>query len=83
MGDSLVPDNTIMVDSQEICPVNGTPVICQGLVKASHLNGKVADVRFWDEQTGRCKIHFEEEGLKPCMVKPGNVRILFKLPNNE
>lgn len=58
------------------CP--GTPVTCIGLKNASHLNGKMGDVRSVDEETGRLAVHFE--GKKACLVRRENVRIVFNVP---
>ena len=64
-------------------PIVGTPVVCQRLVGAKHLNGKLGDLRSYDYegQTDRYLIHFEDDSLKPCLVNPENVRILFELPD--
>eukprot|EP00578_Thalassiosira_sp_NH16_P020305 CAMPEP_0181089974 /NCGR_PEP_ID=MMETSP1071-20121207/7587_1 /TAXON_ID=35127 /ORGANISM="Thalassiosira sp., Strain NH16" /LENGTH=289 /DNA_ID=CAMNT_0023171955 /DNA_START=233 /DNA_END=1102 /DNA_ORIENTATION=- len=61
----------------------GTPVICHGLKKAHHLNGKIGDLRQANKEAKRFEVHFEDPKLKPCLVKPENVRILFELPGND
>jgi hypothetical protein len=62
---------------------NGTPVVCHGLKNnAAYLNGKIGDVRSFDETTGRYGVYFEDETIKPKCVKPRNLRILFELPDN-
>ena len=84
---------TIVVESDTVLLSPGTPVICQGLKNASHLNGKIGDVRgygkgkmgdvrreFGNGGAFRYSVHFEDESLKPCLVKPENVRVLFDLP---
>ena len=58
-----------------------TPVVCFGLKSAQHLNGAVGELRERDEMTGRYKVHFEDKNLKPRMIKPENVRIVFELPD--
>jgi hypothetical protein len=61
----------------------GTPVVCHGLKnKAAYLNGKIGDIRSFDETTGRYGVYFEDESIKPKSVKPRNLRILFELPGN-
>ena len=71
------------VDSSSLLIVKGTPIICQGLKKAAHLNGKLADIRSYDEYKERYTIHFEDKSLKPVAVKKENVRIAFDLPDVE
>ncbi|KAK1740089.1 hypothetical protein QTG54_009039 [Skeletonema marinoi] len=58
-------------DSTDIIPFPGTPVICHGLQKAAHLNGKIGDVRdldvkekedgskYFDKDIDRCVVHFK------------------------
>ncbi len=61
------------------------PVICHGLVSASHLNGELGEVRALSNNiTGlRLGVHFEKTNLKPALVKPENLRIFFELPSEE
>ena len=63
-----------------IFPTSGCPVICHGLVSASHLNGKLGEVRaFVKQPTGtRLEVHFEEKSQKPSLVKPENLRVAFE-----
>jgi len=68
---------TLTVESDDIIYTIGVPVTCHGLVKASHLNGKEGEVRSFDEEKQRHEILFEDESLKPCLVKPTNLRISF------
>jgi hypothetical protein len=72
---------TLRVDpSDVILKTNGTPVICHGLKNtAAHLNGKIGDIRSFDETTGRYGVYFEDESIKPKSVKPRNLRIIFEL----
>ncbi|KAL7548140.1 hypothetical protein ACHAWF_011435 [Thalassiosira exigua] len=58
----------------------GTPVSVKGLRNAAHLNGKIGDVRRWDEKTDRYEVYFEQEDLKPALVKLKNLEIIFELP---
>ena len=68
------------VTSQSVRPTLGTPVVCHGLKDSlTRLNGKIGDVRSVDEGAGRCKIYFEDAGIRPCFVKQENVRIVFDL----
>lgn len=55
----------------------GAFVECVDLVRASHLNGMRAWVEDYDEKTERHLVRFEDEGTKPCLVRPGNLRLLF------
>jgi len=72
------------VESNLISPHSGTPVICHGLVSASHLNGQLGDVRggrYNDDGMLRLEVHFEKSSLKSALVKPKNVRVAFELPS--
>jgi hypothetical protein len=75
---------TLRVDrTYVILESNGTPVVCNGLKNnAAFLNGKIGDIRSFDESTGRYGVYFEDESIKPKSVKPQNLRILFELPDN-
>jgi hypothetical protein len=70
------------VASDLIVPIAGCLVICHGLTSASHLNGKLGEVRaIHNDINGiRLAVHFETKSLKPSMVKPKNLRIAFELP---
>jgi hypothetical protein len=59
----------------------GTPVVCHGLKNAVHLNGNIGDAIDFDFKTDRYLVHFEDKSLKPSLVKPENLRILFDLPD--
>eukprot|EP00985_Skeletonema_marinoi_P009648 scaffold4492_cov138-Skeletonema_marinoi.AAC.3 len=74
-----------VIPSTDILPFPGTPVICHGLRLrgSSHLNGKIGDVRSLDVDGGKCLVHFEEEGLEPTVIKIGNLRVLFDLPEES
>ena len=63
----------------------GCSVICHGLVRASHLNGELGEVRAYHKNiTGfRLGVHFEKMNLKPELVKSENLRIAFELPSVE
>lgn len=79
---------TCGIASALVIPAVGCPVICHGLVNASHLNGKLGDVRSIissDKKGGidelRLGVYFEDESLKSAAVKPANLRIAFVLPS--
>lgn len=72
-------ERTFEVERANVVTSRGTPVVCTGLQKATHLNGKIGDRREIDEDTGRYTIHFEDETLKPVKIKPDNIRIVFDL----
>ena len=59
----------------------GTPVVCHGLKRATHLNGKIGDVRAYKRLIDSYEVHFEDKELDPRLVKPDNIRILFELPD--
>jgi hypothetical protein len=73
----LCNEMTLRVPSDEILPLKGCPVICHGLVKASHLNGKVGDRG--TRRGDRIEVHFEDKSQKSALVKPENLRIAFDL----
>ena len=78
----LCNEMTLRVPSDEILPLKGCPVICHGLVKASHLNGKVGDRG--TRRGDRIEVHFEDKSQKSAaLVKPENLRIAFDLPPSE
>jgi len=68
-----------------VIPAKGCPVICHGLVSASHLNGELGEVRASSNNiTGfRLGVHFEKTNLKSAWVKQENLRISFELPSEE
>jgi hypothetical protein len=68
-----------------VIPAKGCPVICHGLMSASHLNGELGEVRALSNNiTGiRLGVHFEKTNLKSVSVKPENLRISFELPSKE
>ena len=57
-----------------VIPAKGCPVICHGLVSASHLNGELGEVRAYHKnRTGfRLEVHFEKTNLKPASVRKEN-----------
>jgi hypothetical protein len=71
------------IAAKDIHPVFGTPVICRGLKRAHNLNRKIGDVRGIDDKSQRYKVYFEDPKLKPCLVKPENIKILFELSEKD
>ena len=65
------------------------PVMCNGLVSAPHLNGKLGEVRNYKQDgTGiiRLVVYFEitgKRGNSSALVKPENLRIAFDLPSED
>ena len=74
---------SIKVAINDIILIQGSPVICRGLKKAAHLNGKVGDTRSFDNKTGCYEVRFEDKGLKPALDKPENLLIAFDLPDYD
>ena len=72
------------VESCSVWPAIGGIVACHGLKNASHLNGKIGDIRSPPQECGdvyRFAVHFEDKSLKPALVKPENLRVVFDLPD--
>jgi len=67
------------VESNLVVPADGCPVICHGLVSASHLNGVLGDTRdIKNTNTGiRCEVYLKN---KSALIKPENLRVVFELP---
>ena len=85
-GPIVNPRNTqeekqITVASSSIFVTLGTPVVCHGLKQSAHLNGKIGDIRAHNSDIDRYEVHFEDKVLEPCLVKRGNIRIIFELPD--
>jgi len=79
---------TFCIPSSQFFPASGCPVICHGLINASHLNGKLGEVRSLpgaknkdDSGPIRLGVYFEDRKLKPAAVKAENLRIAFDLPS--
>ena len=75
-------EREFQVTSDLVFPMIGCPVVCHGLTGATHLNGKLGQVRSAREsKTGlRAEILFEDTNLNPASVKFENLRIVFDLP---
>ncbi|KAL7547697.1 hypothetical protein ACHAWF_010980 [Thalassiosira exigua] len=54
------------VEDMTICPQ--IPVMCRGLRKAE-LNGLVAEIKEYDQKTKRYQTKFEDESLKPVLIR--------------
>jgi len=74
---------TLTVHIDDLVLIPPVPVVCQGLKGASHLNGKIGDVRVFNSEVQRYQIHFEDPKLKSALVKQENLRVLFDLPDKE
>ena len=62
--------------SQIILPIK-TWVVCAGLKKARHLNGKRGMITWYSGDSGRYTVSFPDGNLaKDCLVKRENVRML-------
>lgn len=71
-----------------ILPADGSPVICCGLVSATHLNGEMAEVKeqMFGNNGIQLKVHFfgsKINGKRTWGVKPVNLRVAFELPEEE
>ena len=76
--------NFFCIVSALVIPMPGCAITCHGLINASHLNGKLGEVRSEakDGSKGyRLVVHFEDKSLKPVTIKPENLRIAFELPS--
>jgi hypothetical protein len=66
------------IENNLLIPNLGCPVICHGLVSASHLNGELGEVRHLMQDEKRCAVYFAKKGIKSALVKPANLRIAFE-----
>jgi hypothetical protein len=76
---------TLTVEAHRIGFTLGTPVICHGLKNADYLNGKIGDIRSFDDSGDALRfcVHFEDESIPPKNVKGSNLRILFELHDGK
>ena len=74
-------EESMTVAINDIILIQESPVICHGLKNAAHLNGKVGDMRYFDNKTGRYEVRFEDKSLKPALVEPEHLLIAFDLPD--
>ena len=64
--------------------VAGTPVVCHGLKdESSHLNGKIADLKYYCDEADSYEIHFEDKLEDSRMVNVEYLRIVINLPENQ
>ena len=66
-----------MFSPSDIVLGENTPVVCVGLFKSHHLNGKAATVEGYDKEKGRHVIAFEDDELGQAKVKGTNLRAVF------
>ena len=76
-------EKILNIDTKDVIPYPGTPMVVHSLRRNSRFNGKIGDFRAYSEDKRASEIHFEEKGLKPALVKLEHVRILFDLPEKE
>mmetsp|Transcript_35790 Transcript_35790/g.86395 ORF Transcript_35790/g.86395 Transcript_35790/m.86395 type:complete len:505 (-) Transcript_35790:294-1808(-) len=69
------------VTSDDFSFLLGTPITCHGLDDSPELNGRVGDLRAWDNETDSYRVHFEDNTLEPSWVKRRNLLICFELPD--
>lgn len=74
-------EQTYEVESIDVRPYIGTPVVLHGLKKAANLNGMIGEATKHCQSSDRYVVHLEDEGLKPVKVKHGNLRVIFDLPD--
>jgi hypothetical protein len=74
---------TLTIDIGYAVILPPTPVVCVGLKGAKHLNGKIGDARDHDREKGRYVVVFEDNKLKPVLIKCENLRVLFDLPKKD
>ncbi len=79
-GEYIVRGPPTSLPNAAILFQKGTPVICHGLKRAQHINGKIGNARAFDPETVRYAVHFEDKTLKPVSVKKENLRVVFELP---
>jgi hypothetical protein len=82
MPRNIADERIYHIANKLVIPTIGCPVICHGLVSASHLNGVLGEVRHLKQDgTGlRFGVYFEKKNMKSALVKPENLRIAFELP---
>ena len=76
-------EDAFAVGIDEVVMRPGTIVLCHGLKTASHLNGKIGEIRAICEENGRFEVYFEDKALAPCRVRQDNLRVLIDLPDCE
>lgn len=80
MDDDVVRDQLSTFDPEDLTLVLGCPVICHGLEKdKAHMNGKLGEIRSYDDETDVHEIHFVDKSLKPAGLMKENLRIQIDL----
>jgi len=74
-------EKKITVATEDLIFIPGTPVICHGMEDSDHINGKIGDLRSWDEETNYYTVAFEDKNLEPYSVASNNFRLLLELPS--
>jgi len=77
------PSETVDCGNEMLWIQPGTPVVCKGLVSASHLNGKIGDIRRRDKKTSRYAVHFADPSLEPKRILARNLRVLINVPDEN
>ena len=54
-----------------------TPVSCQGLIGATHLNGKTGIIKAYDSSKKRYEVAFNDIIAENCLVRPDNLKIVL------
>ena len=63
-----------MYSIDEVVFALGTPVTSRNMENPA-LEGAVGDIRGWDRETNTYTIHFDDDSLEPCVVKPRNIEV--------
>ena len=58
---NIQEEQIFTVPSNDIKFILGTPIVCHGLKKETHLNGKIGELRSWHEASGCFKVHFDDK----------------------
>ena len=69
------------VESSNLIICNGTPAICHSMMgQEKHLNGKLGDVRSWNDENECYEVHFGDKSIaEPQMVPCKNIHIVFDM----
>ena len=57
-------EKIFQVVANEVVPILGTSIICHGLYSSNNLNGRIGDLRSWNENWDCYNVHFEDNDLK-------------------
>ena len=78
---NIQKEKVITVASDDFSFLACTPITCHGLDDFPELNGRVGNLRAWDNETDSYRVHFEDNTLEPSWVKRSNLLICFELPD--